>query len=150
MAFALARSAIAATALMALSGLPALAMTPLPRPEASTEVPAGQAAPFTGSWAVTMPTREVRDPSITLTICTLPVRIEAANDTHIFYLGPRETEADAAIELVIHDDGTAWRPIAGGPAFFAFWITPDQFYLYDAVTDGEPDWDSPYIYERCP
>lgn len=149
MAFALRRFAFAALGCIALATVSALAMAPMLRPDPSPDIPVGQAAPFAGSWSLAMPSREVTEPGTTLAICTLPIRIEAADDTHIFYLGPRETEPDAAIELVAVGDGTGWQPIAGGPAFFALWITPDRFYLYDAVAEGEPDWDSPYIYERC-
>jgi hypothetical protein len=128
----------------------AQAMAPLPRPEVDSGIPTGQSAPFVGSWSVTLPTREVTEPSETLATCDRPIRIEAAGDTHIFYLGPDEAEADAAIEVSANNDGTSWEPIAGGPAFVSLWVTQDQFYLYDAVAEGDPDWSAPYIYDRCP
>ena len=126
------------------------AMAPLPRPEVSFSVPTGQSEPFVGSWSITVPTREVTQPSEALATCDRPIRIDPANDTHIFYLGPDEVEADAAIELITNQNGTAWEPIAGGPAFVSLWVTQDQFYLYDAVAEDDPDWSAPYIYDRCP
>jgi hypothetical protein len=144
------RLATLAAAAMFMGLGAAQAMAPLPRPEVDPGIPPGQSAPFVGSWSVTLPTREVNEPSETLATCDRPIRIEAASDTHIFYLGPDQAEADAAIELIANQDGTNWEPIAGGPAFFALWVTEDHFYLYDAVAEGEPDWSAPYIYDRCP
>lgn len=82
-------------------------------------------------------------------VCALPVRIEAASETHIFYLGPRENEADAAMELIPEQGGARWEPIAGGPTFFAIWIDPDMFYLYDTVPATDADWGMPFVYRRC-
>ncbi len=138
-----------ALCLVALGATTATALTPLPRPAGNPDIDLGRSAPFVGAWSVTLPTMEIAEPSLSLAICALPVRIQAADDRHIFYLGPRETEPDAAIELVASQDGTEWEPIAGGPAFFAIWINPDSFYLYDATAEGEPDWGQPYIYNRC-
>jgi len=113
-------------------------------------IDAGQAAPFAGAWSVSMPTMELGTPDTNYAICTLPVRIEAANETHIFYLGPREKQVDAAMELVPERDGARWEPIAGGPTFFAVWIDPDTFYLYDTVPETETNWGMPFVYRRCP
>ncbi|KFL28406.1 hypothetical protein JP75_24370 [Devosia riboflavina] len=126
------------------------ALTPLPRPVASAAVEAGKSAPFVGAWSVSMPTMEVGTPDTDYAICALPVRIEAANETHIFYLGPREKEADAAMALIPDQDGARWEPIAGGPVFFAIWINTDTFYLYDIVPETNADWGMPFIYRRCP
>ncbi|WP_375596987.1 hypothetical protein [Devosia sp. Naph2] len=126
-----------------------LAMAPLSRPAVDTAIAVGQSAPFSGTWSATLPTREATEPVTFLASCDRPIRIEVANDTHIFHLGPDEVEADAAIELIANADGTDWQPIAGGPAFFSLWVTEDQFYLYDAVAHGEPDWSAPYVYKRC-
>ncbi|CAN7516779.1 hypothetical protein LJR003_003602 [Devosia sp. LjRoot3] len=127
----------------------AFALIPLPKPEATAAIEAGKSAPFVGAWSVSMPTMEVGTPDTDYAICTLPVRIEAANETHIFYLGPREVEADAAMELVPDRSGARWEPIAGGPIFFAIWIDPDTFYLYDTVPETEADWGMPFVYRRC-
>ena len=144
------RNLIPALAIALLLGIPdAAAMAPLPRPVVDNAIEPGMAAPFIGSWSITLPTRDVTDPNTKLAICDLPVRIEQADNSHIVYLGPGETEADAAIELIATGDGTDWKPIAGSPDFFALWVTPDQFYLYDAVDEGEPDWAAPYVYNRC-
>lgn len=128
----------------------AIALTPLPKPVASTEVDAGQSAPFAGAWSVTVPTIEADMPDSDYAICTLPVRIKAADETHIFYLGPSEVEADAAMELVPDQGGARWEAIAGGPTFFAVWINPDTFYLCDTVPETEADWAMPFVYRRCP
>src|SRR5690606_18711788 len=130
------RFAIAAIGLVASANNHAVAMAPMLRPTSDATIAAGRAEPFAGSWSVSLPTRDATAPSTDLAICTLPVRIKAVNQTHIFYLGPRETEADAAIELIARDGGTAWEPIAGGPAFFSIWVTPHSFYLYDAASEG--------------
>lgn len=132
-----------------LGATTAFALTPLPKPEATTAVEPGKSAPFVGKWSVSMPTMEVGTPDTDYAICTLPVRIEAANETHIFYLGPREVEADAAMELVPDQGGARWEPIAGGPIFFAIWIDRDTFYLYDTVPETEADWGMPFVYRRC-
>jgi hypothetical protein len=128
----------------------AFALTPLPKPVASTEVEAGTSAPYADAWSVSMPTMEVGTPDTDYAICTLPVRIEAADETHIFYLGPSEVEADAAMELVPDQGGARWEPIAGGPTFFAVWINPDTFYLYDTIPETDADWAMPFVYRRCP
>jgi hypothetical protein len=127
----------------------AYALMPLAKPAVNPVMTNGQAAPFAGSWAVTLPTMEVSEPDMVLASCRLPVRIEAASDTHVFYLAPEEVEADAAMELIPRDDGTFWSPIAGGPSYFAFWIDADNFYLYDEVPEVDADWGRPYIYKRC-
>jgi hypothetical protein len=144
------RFAILAAAAMLMGVGLAQAMAPLPRPEVDSGIPTGRSEPFVGSWSVTLPTREVVEPSEALATCDRPIRIEAASDTHIFYLGPDEAQADAAIELIANEDGTNWEPIAGGPVFVSLWVTQDQFYLYDAVAEGDPDWSAPYVYHRCP
>jgi hypothetical protein len=134
---------------LGLGSAAAFALTPLPKPEGTTEVEIGKSAPFVGAWSVSMPTMDVGEPDTDYAICALPVRIETANETHIFYLGPRDIEADAAMELVPDRDGARWEPIAGGPIFFAIWVDPDTFYLYDTVAETEPDWGMPFVYRRC-
>ena len=128
----------------------AYALMPLAKPEPFSGFDPGSAAPFVGSWAITIPTMEVGEPDTVLAGCALPVRIQAADGTHIFYLGPRETEAEAAMQLQKQDGGAMWEPIAGGPSFFAFWVSHDLFYLYDQVPQVEADWGLPYMYRRCP
>lgn len=129
--------------------LAALGMAPMPRPVADPAIQPDDAASYEGSWSLALPTREATEGDTIVVSCARPIRIEAANATHIFYLGPDEVEADAAIELIATDDGADWKPIAGGPAYFAVWVTEDSFYLYDAVAEGEPDWTAPYVYTRC-
>ena len=124
-------------------------MAPMPRPVADPAIGPAQAASYAGSWSLTLPTREASEGDKIVVACDRPIRIEAANPTHIFYLGPDEVEADAAIELVASGDGADWKPIVGGPAYFALWVGADSFYLYDAVSEGEPDWTAPYVYTRC-
>jgi hypothetical protein len=138
---------LAAVALASPGG--AYALMPLAKPEPFPEVDPGSSAPFVGSWAITIPTMDVGDPDTTLAECGLPVRIQAADQTHIFYLGPKESEADAAMELRKLDGGALWEPIAGGPSFFAFWVSHDLFYLYDQVPEADADWGLPYVYRRC-
>ena len=127
----------------------AFALMPLAKPELFDDIDPGSAAPFAGEWAISVPTMEVGVPDTVLATCELPVRLQAANETHIFYLGPRETEAEAAIELQRLNGGAMWEPIAGGPSFFAFWVTADVFYLYDQVPETDADWGLPYVYRRC-
>lgn len=135
---------------MGLGATATLALTAPPRPEASAAIEIGKSAPFVGAWSVSKPTMELGTPDTDYAICALPVRIEAANETHIFYLGPRDLEPDAAMELVPDQDGARWEPIAGGPIFFAVWVDPDKFYLYDTVPEAGMGWGMPFIYKRCP
>jgi hypothetical protein len=128
----------------------AFAMLPLPQPDPFAEFDPGRSEPFVGAWAISIPTMDAGMPDTVLATCDLPVRIQAADESHIFYLGPRETEADAAMELRRLDNGAMWEPIAGGPSFFAFWVSRDVFYLYDEVPKVEADWGLPYVYRRCP
>lgn len=128
---------------------PCSAMAPMARPVANSAILPGQAAPFVGAWSITLPTREASEGEAILVTCATPIHIEQANPTHIFYLGPDQAEADAAIELSPSGDSTKWEPIAGGPSYVSIWVTADSFYLYDAVSEGEPDWALPYIYNRC-
>lgn len=136
---------------LALTMLPsgAGAMMPLARPSPTDAVENGRSAPFVGAWSMRLPTMEVSEPDTMLAACTQPVRITAADDTHIFYLNPEESEAQAATELIPRDQGTFWSPIAGGPSYFAFWIDADNFYLYDELPQTDADWGRPYIYQRC-
>jgi len=127
----------------------AYALMPLAKPAPFSEFDPGSSAPFAGSWEITIPTMEVGEPDTILARCALPVRIQAADQTHIFYLGPRETEADAAMQLQKQNGGAMWEPIAGGPSFFAFWVSQEVFYLYDKVPEVEADWGLPYVYHRC-
>ena len=143
------RSLAMVLAVLGMAIGPSSAMAPMPRPVANSEVPSGQAAPFVGAWSMTLPTREASEGDAILVTCAAPIHIEEANLTHIFYLGPDQAEADAAISLIQSGDSTKWEPIAGGPIYVSIWITPDSFYLYDAVSEGEPDWALPYIYNRC-
>jgi hypothetical protein len=142
------RMLVVAASLLAGPGY-AFALMPLAQPEPFAEIDPGRSEPFVGSWAISIPTMDVGVPDSILATCELPVRIQAANDTHIFSVGPDETEADAAIELQRLDGGAMWEPIAGGPSFFAFWVSADVFYLYDEVPEVEADWGLPYVYRRC-
>ncbi|KQX39873.1 hypothetical protein ASD04_04270 [Devosia sp. Root436] len=137
------------TAALAGSLTAANALMPLAKPAAFPDIDPGNAAPFAGAWAVTVPTMEVGIPDTVLARCELPVRIEAADATHIFYLGPRDQEADAAMALRELNGGALWEPIAGGPNFFAFWVGHDLFYLYDEVPPDDAGWGRPYVYVRC-
>ena len=133
----------------ALSAIPALAMAPLARPEGTPSIETGKSQPFVGAWAVSLPTREIGARDTDYAVCALPVRIEAADETHIFYLGPREKEPDAAMELVPDRDGARWEPIAGGPTFFAVWVDENLFYLYDQIPETDAGWGMPFVYRRC-
>ena len=136
-----------ATALFTANGT---AMAPMARPEGNPDIQKGRSAPFVGEWSIYLPTREVGLIDTNLAICALPVRIGVANETHIFYLGPRDTELDAAIEMIADGDGTSWVPIAGGPSYFAIFVDADNFYLYEAEAADQQDWSQPYLYRRCP
>ena len=125
------------------------ALMPLAKPEPFAEFDPGSSAPFVGSWSISIPTMEVTEPSEILARCTLPVRIQAANESHIFYLGPREAEPSTAMELQEQNGGALWVDLGGGPSFFAFWVNQDVFYLYDTVPVTEADWGLPYVYVRC-
>lgn len=122
----------------------ASAMMPWPR-ESIPDVEDGKAAPFAGNWSMVVAGR----PDTTYATCDLPVRIEAADETHIFYEGPKDPEPEAATELVSRNGRTAWLPIAGGPQYFAVWVHPDRFHLYDADVENEADWGEPYDFTRC-
>ena len=122
----------------------ASALMPWPR-ESIAEVENGRSAPFVGQWSMIVEGR----PDTTYATCDLPVRIRAANDTHIFYEGPNDPEAEAATELVSRNGRTAWLPIAGGPRYFAVWVHPDRFHLYGADVEDEVDWGEPYAFTGC-
>lgn len=121
---------------------------PYPR-ESIAGVQDGRSAPFVGSWAMSMPSDVPGQDGVTYVNCEQPIRIEPADESHIFYLGPKETEADAAIELVATDGSTAWEPIAGGPRHVAVWVALDSFHLHDAEALSEEEWARPFIYLRC-
>ena len=144
----LARLLVVAISLLVCPGA-AFALMPLAQPEPFAGIDPGRSETFVGAWAIRIPTKEMGIPDTVLATCERPVRIKAADETHIFYLGPPETEADAAMELQRLNDGAMWEPIAGGPSFFAFWVGQDLFYLYDEVPQVEADWGYPYIYTRC-
>jgi hypothetical protein len=122
----------------------ASAMMPWPR-ESIPGVENGRSAPFVGRWSMVVEGR----PDTTYATCDLPVRIEAADDTHILYLGPKDAEPEPATELVATNGRTSWWPIAGGPQYFAVWVHPDRFHLYDADVEDEVDWGQPYTFTRC-
>lgn len=140
---------VLAIAVLCLGAIPSSATAPMPRPVGNSAVLPGQAAPFVGAWSMTLPTREASEGDAILVTCAAPIHIEQANPTHIFYLGPDQAEADAAISLIASGDATKWEPIAGGPSYVSIWVTPDSFYLYDAVAQDEPDWSQPFVYRRC-
>lgn len=122
----------------------ALGLTPWPR-ENIVDIEDGKSAPFVGDWSMELAGR----PTTTYATCDLPVRIRAPDDTHIFYVGPKDPEPEAATELVARDGRTHWRPIAGGPQYFAVWVGPDRFHLYEADVEDEADWGEPYAFTRC-
>ncbi len=141
------RMTIAALALLATA---TMAMTPYPKPEPDAGIETGRSAPFVGQWSVSLPTMDAGKPDVNFAICKLPVRIEAIDDTHITYLGPRDRSADEAIRLAARDGGTDWKPVGGGPSYFAIWVAPDLFYLYDEIPDTGSNWVNPFVYRRCP
>jgi hypothetical protein len=127
------------------AGMPAaLALTPWPR-ENIVDVEDGRSASFVGEWSMEQAGR----PTTTYATCDLPVRIEAADETHIFYRGPKDPEPEAATELLARDGRTHWRPIAGGPDYFTVWVSPDRFHLYQAEVENAVDWGEPYAFTRC-
>lgn len=127
----------------------AWAMSPPYPHESIAPVEEGKSAPYIGAWALTMPAAEHGTPDTVYATCDKPVRIEAADDMHIFYLGPDETEAGAAIELIANGGRTDWEPIAGGPSSFVVWVAEDRFHLYDAGISSEEEWAQPLVYARC-
>jgi len=139
---------ILAFAMLASSLAPALALTPFPTQNIA-DVPDGQAAPFVGQWAVIMQSGAAGKPATIFSTCALPVRIEAADETHIFQRGPNEDEDDPAIALSDVDRRTAWGPIEGGPYSVAVWLSPDRFNLYEADVVINQDWSQPMTYSRC-
>lgn len=143
MTIAAKRLALAALVMLLLTAS-ASALMPWPR-ESIAEVEDGKAAPFVGRWSMVVEGM----PDTTYATCGLPVRIRAANDTHIFYEGPNDPEAEAATELVSRNERTAWLPIAGGPQYFAVWVHPDRFHLYEADVENDVDWGEPYAFTRC-
>jgi hypothetical protein len=140
---------IGAVKLLALGCATAFALMPLARPEPYSDLDPGNPASLAGSWAISIPTMEVGIPDRLLAGCKLPVRIQAADEGHIIYLRPREAASGAALALQEQDGGAMWVPIDDGPSFFAFWVSRDQFYLYDNVPQTEADWGRPYVYRRC-
>lgn len=128
-----------------VTALPAaLALTPWPRANI-VDVEDGKSAPFVGQWSM----QQAGQPTTTYATCALPVRLEAPDETHIFYLGPKDPEPEAATELVARDGRTHWRPIAGGPEYFSVWVDRDRFHLYEADVEPEADWGEPFAFTRC-
>lgn len=125
------------------------ALMPLAKPQAFPDFDPGRSAPFADVWAITTPTMEVGKADSVLASCKRPVRIQAADKTHIFYLNPRETGTIEAMELQKRDGGALWVAADDGPDFFAFWVSHDIFYLYDKVPQNDADWGFPYVYRRC-
>ena len=142
-------SAFIVAALATCGMTAAHAMTGMVKPAPFPDFQPGDAAPYSGAWSITLPTMDVGVPDTVMARCERPVRIEPANATHIFYLGPRDKESDAAMELLPQNGGAVWAPIAGGPSFFAIWLSQDVFYLYDEVPQVDADWGHPYVYHRC-
>ena len=137
------RLALTALVTLLLTTL-AAGMMPWPR-ESIAAVENGKAEPFVGNWSMIVAGR----PDTTYATCEMPVRIEAASETHIFYSGPKDPEPEAATELVSRNGRTVWLPIAGGPQYFAVWVHPDRFHLYDADVEDDVDWGEPYDFTRC-
>lgn len=137
------RSALAVV-LLAAAMPAALGLTPWPR-ENIVDVEDGKSAPFVGNWSM----QQAGRPTTTYATCALPVRIQAPDEEHIFYFGPRDPEPEAATELVARDGRTHWRPIAGGPQYFTVWVDRDRFHLYEADVELEADWGEPYAFTRC-
>jgi hypothetical protein len=114
---------------------------PLPAPAVDPTL----AASFAGSW-------DLQSPGGTIWVtCEKPVRLVEADTNYFFYLGVDDVEGDAATELVAAEGGARWLPIAGGPSFFALFVSADAFYLYDEVPQSDQAWRDPtYLYRRCP
>ncbi|NMA97241.1 MAG: hypothetical protein GX970_03875 [Phyllobacteriaceae bacterium] len=98
--------------LIAASSGTASALTPLPQPEAFAGIKPGDPTPFIGHWMMTLPTMEMGTPDADYATCDRPVRIEGANEDHIFYFGPDQAGVDPAIQLTPRENGTYWEPIA--------------------------------------
>jgi len=130
------------SAIIALATLPAQAQ-PFPR-ESLANVEQGKSAPYVGAWAISMPGGP------TYATCDKPIHFEAADETHIFYIGTDGAEPDAAIELVPDGRRTNWEPIAGGPRSLTLWIDQNTFHLYDAEVVSDEEWTQPLVYRRCP
>lgn len=143
------RKLLPALVISAALSLPAHALTPFPRPVNADGIPNGVSEPFAGQWSVTLPTMEVTEGDTVLASCDRPVTIEAADERHIFYIAPRQEAREPAMELIDRNGGTVWEPIAGGPRFFAYWRSADNFYLYDEEPLPDADWVMPYVYVRC-
>lgn len=109
----------------------------------------GKATPFEGTWSMGLPDDENAITTTQFVGCDLPIRIDAADDTHIDYLSPRNTEVERTMKLRAFMDRTVWLPVSGGPSYIAVWIDTDSFYLYDVGEMGRAEWDWPYIYRRC-
>ena len=135
--------------MLVLGVTPCLAMAP-PFPENNiTSIADGQAEPFVGTWSLVLPAGRPDEADTVHATCDRPVRIEAADERHIFYIGPYGAGDEAATELVSRDGRTWWEPIAGGPHSFAIWTAPDRFHLYDTDVATPLEWAQPLVYTRC-
>jgi hypothetical protein len=89
------------------------------------------AEPYVGAWSLSLLSEEPGRAGTIYATCAKHLRTEAADKTHIFYIGPDETDADAAIQLIANGGQTDWQPIAGDPRSFVIWIAENTFHLYD-------------------
>jgi len=113
-------------------------------------VPDGESEPFAGLWELVDPAASSDQTDIVYATCDAPLRIEAADEHHIFLLADDETEGDAATHLKAVEGTTTWEPIAGGPSYVAVWVSPARFHLYESWVTEEADWGTPLVYTRCP
>jgi hypothetical protein len=129
---------------------PVLAMAPPYPQQGIAGVPDGVSEPFVGRWAVVDPASAPNQSDIVYATCDAPLRIEAADEHHIFLLAADQTEGDAATQLRAVDGTTTWEPIAGGPNYVAVWVSPNGFHLYERWVIEQADWGTPLVYTRCP
>lgn len=132
---------------LALCASPALAQG-FPRTGVDS-IENGKSAPFVGEWSMGFPEDYTATAATILVPCETPVVIEAADDTHIRYMGPNAGGVDPAIELSAVAQRTHWVPIAGGASYVIVWHSADAFFLYEMGAVGEADWSGPLLYNRC-
>ncbi len=111
----------------------------------------GIAGMFEGTWRVDRYGDDPAKADLAVYRCDMPVFIIAVEHGVIDYFSPdMRPEDQLELDLTTLMDSTVWLSRVGGANYQSIWLSADAFHLHQVSEEGETDWETPFLFTRCP
>lgn len=109
----------------------------------------GAVAPFVGAWQEAVPPARGAEPLQIVGACDDPTSFEISGTTSLKRM--IAGQPDSSLEIRVRGNDTIVpHPMAGYPPSVIVWVSPDRFHFHIMNVFGGTNWNSPFIYTRCP